>query len=68
MSQRILFVRAYPRETQEMVFDAHNRADRAPGTRNGRGLLDGACIFANAKPLIGAWRGYSSFRTRIISL
>src|SRR5438105_15554470 len=23
---RILFVRAYPRETQEMVFDAHNRA------------------------------------------
>src|SRR5713226_5385214 len=23
---RMLFVRAYPRETQEMVFDAHNRA------------------------------------------
>jgi hypothetical protein len=22
---RMLFVRAYPRETQEMVFDAHNR-------------------------------------------
>jgi hypothetical protein len=22
----MLFVRAYPRETQEMVFDAHNRA------------------------------------------
>jgi transposase len=25
---RMLFVRAYPRETQEMVFDAHNRAFR----------------------------------------
>jgi transposase len=24
--RRMLFVRAYPRETQEMVFDAHNRA------------------------------------------
>jgi transposase len=23
---RMLFVRAYPRETQEMMFDAHNRA------------------------------------------
>jgi hypothetical protein len=23
---RMLFVRAYPRETQEMVFDAHSRA------------------------------------------
>ena len=23
---RMLFVRAYPRETQEIVFDAHNRA------------------------------------------
>ena len=25
-SSRMLFVRAYPRETQEMVFDAHDRA------------------------------------------
>ena len=24
--RRMLFVRAYPGETQEMVFDAHNRA------------------------------------------
>jgi hypothetical protein len=39
---RMLFVRAYPRETQEMVFDAHNRAfaffkdhgDRAFDARN----------------------------------
>jgi len=23
---RMIFVRAYPRETQEMVFDAHDRA------------------------------------------
>jgi transposase len=23
---RMMFVRAYPRETQEMVFDAHDRA------------------------------------------
>ena len=27
---RMLFVRTYPRETQEMVFDAHDRACRAP--------------------------------------
>ena len=27
---RMLFVRAYPRETQEMVFDAHNRAFACP--------------------------------------
>jgi hypothetical protein len=30
---RTMFVRAYPRETQEMVFDAHDRAfvfSRAP--------------------------------------
>ena len=34
---RMLFVRAYPRETQEMVFDAHDRAfDLAPGSRTGR--------------------------------
>jgi hypothetical protein len=25
---RMLFVRCYPRETQEMVFDAHDRACR----------------------------------------
>jgi transposase len=31
---RIMFVRAYPRETQEMVFDAHERAFA---------FLNGAC-------------------------
>ena len=31
---RMLFVRAYPRETQEMVFDAHERAF---------GFFKGAC-------------------------
>jgi transposase len=30
---RMLFVRAYPRETQEMVFDAHARAHRHPEQR-----------------------------------
>ena len=30
---RMLFVRAYPRETQEMVFDAHNRAFAFLGAR-----------------------------------
>ena len=28
---RMLFVRAYPRETQEMVFDAHDRAFASAG-------------------------------------
>ena len=32
---RMLFVRAYPRETQEMVFDAHDRAFA---------LFKGACV------------------------
>jgi transposase len=32
---RMLFVRAYPRETQEMVFDAHDRAF---------GFFKGACV------------------------
>jgi transposase len=40
---RMLFVRAYPRETQEMVFDAHERAFA---------LFNGACrrgIYDNMK-------------------
>jgi len=32
---RMLFVRAYPRETQEMVFDAHDRASRCSRGRAG---------------------------------
>jgi transposase len=43
---RMLFVRAYPRETQEMVFDAHNRAFA---------FFKGACtrgIFDNMKTAV----------------
>ena len=43
---RMLFVRAYPRETQEMVFDAHNRAFA---------FLKGACtrgIYDNMKTAV----------------
>src|SRR6516162_9148973 len=43
---RMLFVRAYPRETQEMVFDAHDRAFA---------LFKGACrrgIYDNMKPAV----------------
>jgi transposase len=45
---RMLFVRAYPRETQEMVFDAHDRAFA---------LFKGACqrgIYDNMKTVIDA--------------
>jgi hypothetical protein len=35
---RMLFVRAYPRETQEMVFDAHNRAFLLQGDLHARHL------------------------------
>jgi transposase len=43
---RMLFVRAYPRETQEMVFDAHDRAFA---------LFKGACqrgIYDNMKTVV----------------
>ena len=43
---RMLFVRAYPRETQEMVFDAHDRAF---------GFFKGACtrgIYDNMKTAV----------------
>lgn len=45
---RMLFVRAYPRETQEMVFDAHDRAFA---------LFKGACqrgIYDNMKTVVDA--------------
>ena len=44
--RRMLFVRAYPRETQEMVFDAHNRAFA---------FFEGACtrgIYDNMKTAV----------------
>jgi transposase len=37
---RMLFVRAYPRETQEMVFDAHDRAFTLFKGACGRGIYD----------------------------
>src|SRR6201746_2281334 len=37
---RRLFVRAYPRETQEMVFDAHDRAFALFKGTSGRGIYD----------------------------
>ena len=37
---RMLFVRAYPRETQEMVFDAHDRAFAFFGGACTRGIYD----------------------------
>ena len=37
---RMMFVRAYPRETQEMVFDAHERAFRFFGGACTRGIYD----------------------------
>jgi transposase len=37
---RILFVRVYPRETQEMVFDAHDRAFALFKGACGRGIYD----------------------------
>ena len=37
---RMLFVRCYPRETQEMVFDAHDRAFALFKGTCGRGIYD----------------------------
>ena len=37
---RMPFVRCYPRETREMVFDAHDRAFAAFGGHCGRGIYD----------------------------
>src|ERR1700757_2559183 len=37
---RMMFVRAYPRESQEMVFDAHNRAFAFFGGASTRGISD----------------------------
>jgi transposase len=36
----MFLVRAYPRETQEMVFDAHDRAFRLFGGMCWRGIYD----------------------------
>src|SRR4026207_347976 len=46
---RMLFVRAYPRETQEMVFDAHDRAFAFFGGAGTRGIYD------NMRRAVGAF-------------
>jgi transposase len=43
---RMVFVRAYPRETQEMVFDAHDKAFAFFGGACARGLHDSETLFA----------------------
>src|SRR6056297_1002036 len=49
---RMPFVRAYPRETQEMVFDAHDRAFAFFGGACARGIYDSG----NCPPLVrGQW-------------
>ena len=49
---RMLFVRAYPRETQEMVFDAHDKAFAFFGGACARGIYDSG----NCPPLVrGQW-------------
>jgi transposase len=40
---RMMLVRAYPRETQEMVFDAHERAFAFFRGACSRGIYDVAC-------------------------
>ncbi len=53
---RMLFVRAYPRETQEMVFDAHNRAFAFFKGTCTRGIYDKPVqppLPANVRPLPG---------------
>ena len=49
---RMVFVRAYPRETQEMVFDAHDKAFAFFGGACARGIYDSG----NCPPLVrGQW-------------
>jgi len=43
---RMVFVRAYPRETQEMVFDAHDKAFAFFGGACARGIYDSETLFA----------------------
>ena len=52
---RMLFVRAYPRETQEMVFDAHNRAFA---------FFKGACAARHLRQSMDASRARRSFWCR----
>jgi hypothetical protein len=57
----MLFVRAYPRETQEMVFDAHNRAFAFFRGACTRGIYDNIRHFAFLIRLVrfAKWLGRS---------
>ena len=55
---RMLFVRAYPRETQEMVFDAHDRAFAFFKGACTRGIYDNMKTAAEAI-LVGKERAYN---------
>jgi hypothetical protein len=54
-------VRAYPRETQEMVFDAHDRAFRLFGGMCRRGIYDNMATAVEAV-FVGKDRGLPSLR------
>jgi transposase len=56
---RMLFVRAYPRETQEMVFDAHDRAFALFKGTCGRGIYDNMKTAVDAV-FVGKGRLYNS--------
>jgi transposase len=51
---RMLFVRAYPRETQEMVFDAHDRAFAFFKGTCRRGIYDLAAVLVDGLPAVEA--------------
>jgi transposase len=60
---RMLFVRAYPRETQEMVFDAHDRAFALFKGTCGRGIYDNLWTSpAQGDPLASAAGMHESIR------
>ena len=53
---RMPFVRAYPRETQEMVFDAHDKAFAFFGGACARGIYDSEALFAIGSRTMGERR------------
>jgi transposase len=60
---RMLCVRAYPRETQEMVFDAHDRAFALFKGTCGRGIYDNLWTSpAQGDPLASAAGMHESIR------
>ena len=65
---RMLFVRAYPRETQEMVFDAHDKAFAFFGGACARGIYDNMKTAVepratNGSPEGNRWMRYDLIKT-----